>query len=306
MRRLIFLPVHAGGIRENDRLAIAAEHMNQEIRKLILLFAEYMDISPKQLTLLDYRESFYYYALSQPEDLCLHGVALYYYGGGKLKFWHLSRDKRTVPQVVSIEEKNYNSIAGNRDGAFSQIVQSTLGGKIISCVYLIGDGFDGDWMKQSLAVICRGKRAFMGKNLFSKGACYGAAIKAEPSGWKYVYLGDNEIRMNIGLKVKRKGKQEFYTLIMAGESWYEETGECEVILEKDKYLDFYLKPPESREAVIRRLELNDLPDREERTTRLRILAQPLARNQVKLTIKDMGFGEIVKSSDKTWEYVMSF
>ena len=306
LKRLIFLPVQAGEIRENDKLAIATEHMNQQIRKLILLFAEYIGISSKQLMLLDYRESFYYYALSQPDELCQHDVALYYYGGGKLKFWHLSRDKRTIPQVVSIEEKKYNSIAGNRDGAFGQIAQSTLGGKIISSVYLIGDGFDGGWMKESLNVICRGKRAFMGKNLFSKGACYGAAIKAAPAGWKYVYMGDNEIRMNISLKVRRKGRQEFYTLIMAGESWYEETGECEVILGKDSSIDFYLTPPDSREAVIRRLELNGLPDREERTTRLRILAEPLARNQVKLTIKDMGFGEIVKSSDKTWEYVMSF
>ncbi len=306
LKRLISLPLQAGGIKESDRLAIVTAHMNQEIRKLILLFGEYMDISPKRFTLLDYRESFYYYALSQPKELYQHGAALYYYAGGKLKFWHLTRDKRTLPQVVSIEEKNYHSIAGNRDGAFCQFAESTLGGKIISSVYLIGDGFDGDWMKRSLTVVCRGKRAFMGKNLFCKGACYGASVKADPSSWKYVYLGDNEIRMNISLKVLHRGKSQFFTLITAGESWYEETGECEVILGEDTCLDFYLQPPDSRETAVRRLELNDLPEREGRTTRLRILAEPVARNKVKLTIKDMGFGEIVKSSEKTWEYVMTF
>lgn len=306
LKRLVSLPLQAGGLKEGDRLSIVTEHMNQEIRKLILLFGEYIDISPKCLTLLDYRESFYYYALSQREELCQHGVALYYYAGGKLKFWHLTRDKRTIPQVVSIEEKNYNSIAQNRDGMFSQIAESTMGGKIISSVYLIGEGFDGDWMKNSLAVVCRGKRAFMGKNLFCKGACYGAAIKAQPASWKYVYMGDNEIRTNISLKVLHKGKSQFFTLISAGESWYEETGECEVILTKDTSIDFYLKPPDSQETAVRRLELNELPGREEKTTRLRILAEPLARNKVKLTIKDMGFGEIVKSTEKTWEYVMSF
>ncbi len=79
-----------------------------------------------------------------------------------------------------------------------------------------------------------------------------------------------------------------------------------MILGEDTCLDFYLQPPDSRETAVRRLELNDLPEREGRTTRLRILAEPVARNKVKLTIKDMGFGEIVKSSEKTWEYVMTF
>ncbi len=306
LKKLLFLPFHGAGFKEDDRFVITTERMNQEIRKLFFLFAEYMDIPSKHLFIFDYRESFYYYALSQSPQLCQHDVALYYYTGGGMKFWHLCHDKRTIPQVVSIEEKNYPPLSGDRDASFSRIAESSMGGKIISSVYLIGDGFDGDWMRKSLTVICRGKRAFLGKNLFCKGACYGGAVKAEPATWNYVYLGDNELRMNISLKVRHKGKTQFFTLITAGESWYDESGECEVILDTERYLDFWLQPPKSREAAIKRLELNDLPKREPKTTRLRITAKPIARNQVKLTIKDMGFGEIVKSSDKTWEYVMSF
>lgn len=39
-------------------------------------------------------------------------------------------------------------------------------------------------------------------------------------------------------------------------------------------------------------------------TRLRITAKPLTDHKVKVVIRDLGFGEIYKSSDKTWEYVM--
>lgn len=306
LKRIVSLPFHTCVLGENDRLVITTERTNQEIRKLFLLFAEYLEIPAKHLIIFGYRESFYYFALSQPPELCLHDVALYYFGREKIMFWHLCHDKRTIPQVVTIGEKNYRAASGDKDELFYQIVESSLGGKIVSAVYLTGDGFDGDWLKKSLSLICRGKRAFMGKNLFCKGACYGAAVKAEPKSWNYIYLGDNEIPMNISLKVIHKGRLEFFTLIHAGEAWYEESGECEVILGEDKCLDFWLQPPKSNKAAIRRLELNDLPDREPRTTRLRIGANPIDKNKVKLTIKDMGFGEIVKSSDKTWEYILSF
>lgn len=306
LKRILFLPFQTFGLGEDDRLVITLERMDLSIRSLFLAFGKYMEIPEKQMLILDYRESFYYFALSQKPELRQHDVALYYYEGGKFWFWRLSCDKRTIPQMVSIEEKNYRPPEGERDREFNRIVESTIGGKIISSVYLIGDGFEGGWMKKSLSTVCRGKRAFMGNNLFCKGACYGAFVKAEPSGWNYVYLGDNELRMNISLKVLHKGKREVYTLISAGESWYEESGECEVILGEDKCIDFWLQPPRSREASIRRLELNDLPDREAKTTRIRITADPVAKNKVKLTICDLGFGEIVKSSGKTWEYVMSF
>lgn len=70
-------------------------------------------------------------------------------------------------------------------------------------------------------------------------------------------------------------------------------------------IDFWLQLPNSKEAKIEKLTLADLPERPPRTTRLRIKAQPVSDMEVKIRIKDLGFGEIFKSSDKTWEYMMS-
>lgn len=304
LRKLLTFPMQPGGFSLPDRLVITTEYVNLKLRQLFGLFAEKIQLPVKHLMLLDYRESFYYYALNQPNELCLHDVALYYFTSRKLLFWRLNHDKRTVPQVVSIEEKSYNSILEDRDEGFLRIVNTSLAGNIVSSVYLIGDGFDGDWMKKSLAAVCRGKRAFMGKNLFCKGACYAAAVKAEPKGWQYVYMGDNELKINVSLKVKNKGRDEFVSLITAGENWYEAEGECEVILSGSPSIDFWLQPPKSREAMVRTLDLTGMPEREDRTTRLRITAKPLSSEQVKFSIRDMGFGEIAKSSEKVWEYTM--
>lgn len=305
LKKLLGLWQQGGGELWPDKLAITVENMNLEHRKLLGLFAEWLKLPSERLMLLDDRESFYYYALSQPAELCAHDAALYYYTTGKLFCWKLSHDRRTMPQVVTIEETRYDAILKERDEEFADIVDETLSGSIVSSVYLIGDGFDGEWMKKSLAVICRGRRAFMGKNLFSKGACYAAAVKSGQTDWPYVYMGDNELNVNISLKVENKGKTEFLSLITAGENWYEAGGECEVILCGSPAVDFWFQPPRSAEAVVRSLELSGMQGREDKTTRLRISVKPLAADKIQFRIMDLGFGEIVKGSEKVWEYTIA-
>ncbi len=305
LRKLLGLPLQSDGRQHPDKLVITVEFMNQELRKLFGLFAERIQLPMEKLMLLDYRESFYYYALSQSRELCLHDVALYYYTSKKLLFWRLNHDKRTVPQVVTIEEKCYDAMLKERDEEFTAIAEASFAGNIISSVYLIGDGFEGDWMKKSLTVICRNRRAFMGKNLFCKGACYAAAVKSGQTDWQYVYMGDNELKINVSLKVENKGKTEFISLLTAGDNWYEAGSECEVILRGSPSVDFWFQSPRSREAVLKTLELTDMPVREDKTTRLRITVKPVSAGQIQFTIRDMGFGELVKSSEKVWEYQIS-
>ena len=48
------------------------------------------------------------------------------------------------------------------------------------------------------------------------------------------------------------------------------------------------------------LTLEGLPQRPERTTRLSVHVEMTAVNQAAVTIEDMGFGEMFKSSGKAW------
>ena len=184
------------------------------------------------------------------------------------------------------------------------MLTKTLGKRIISAVYLIGDGFDGEWMKESLQYLCAGRRVFLGKNLYAKGACYAAAVLGGFREWNFIYMGENELKFNVSLKVQEADNLTFYSLISAGENWYDATGECEILLCGTPEIDFWIQKADCREARIDTLELTDLPDRPDKMTRLRITAKPLSDHQVKVQIKDLGFGEIYKSSEKTWEYKM--
>ena len=57
------------------------------------------------------------------------------------------RDTRTVPQMVTITEEVHALDGIHKDESFYKILLDSFHGHICSSVYLVGDGFDGDWMK---------------------------------------------------------------------------------------------------------------------------------------------------------------
>lgn len=305
IRKLLLLAGSLGKPMVPDKLVISLEHLSREATKLFIEMAPKLGLAPEQIKLIDRKESFYYFAYTQKEELWLHDVSLFDYREGTVFCRRLQRNMRTKPQLVTLTEECRKMDDSREDEYFCHILQENMKGHIISSVYLIGDGFDGDWMKQSLAFLCKGRRVFIGKNLYSKGACYAAAVSEGRLAWPFVYMGDNEMKVNVSLKVYNCGQLEFYTLISAGDNWYETVGECEVILSGTPEIAFWLQPPNSREAKIEKLELSDLPDRPDKTTRLRIVAKPLSDTKVQMQIKDLGFGELFKSSGKSWEYVMA-
>ena len=305
LRKLITLPQMLGNSHEVSRVAITVDRLTRENMEMFWKIAGKLGLKPEQFLVIDHKESFYYFALNQQEDLWLHDVFLFEYDNQSMHYYALKRNVRTTPQVISITESQKISLLGDKDTEFYRLLTDAFLNRIISTVYLVGEGFEGGWMKNSLNFLCRGKRAFMGKNLFTKGACFAAAIRDEEDEWPFVYMGENEMKFNLSLKVSDKGELAFYHLISARKNWFESKGECEVILSGTPEIDFWKQLPNSREAKIETLELSDLPDRPDRTTRLRITAQPISDNQIEVTIKDLGFGEMIHSTDKVWKYTMA-
>lgn len=305
LKKLIYMAGRLGNPLQPDKVVISLERLSREATNLFLGLAGEIGLSEEQVTLIDRRESFYYFIYNQKKELWLHDVCLFDCRGNDVHCCLAERNTRTAPQLITMSEEMKRMDATKRDESFLQIAAGQIGGHIVSAVYLVGDGFDGGWMKESLNFICKGRKAFMGKNLYSKGACYAAAVKEGKTDWAFVYMGDNEMKVNVSLKVLNLGKTEFFTLITAGDNWYETVGECEVILDGTPEIDFWLQMPNSREAKIEKIELADLPKRPPKTTRLRITAKPLSDREVQIQMKDMGFGEIFKSSDKSWEYIMA-
>lgn len=305
MKKLIS---YTGGLHEVKvltGLVISVERLTAESARLLQWIRKELRLKRSEFQMLDRKSAFYYFVLRQPESLWLHDVCLYDYRGEDLTCLCLKRHRNTKPQLITIEEQVAEMDADRKDESFYQMLQSHMKGHTVSCVYLVGNAFEGGWMKLSLNFLCRGRRAFMGKNLYAKGACYAALMAGEGLTWPYVYLGDNELKVNVSLKVRNLEKEEFFTLLHAGESIYEAEGQCEVILDASKEIAIWLKPLNTRESRVEKLILRDLPERENKTTRLQISAKPKSDIEIQIVIKDLGFGEIVKSSGMIWESVMS-
>lgn len=304
IKKILSLAGKLGPKIEAGRIVFTFDKLNEKLMNLMEYVFKQLSVDRRRITVIDYMESFYYYALSQKEGLASHDIAMFQYYGENVICWYLIRGKKSQPQTVQIMETDCGYLTENKDYVFSKIIPKIFGKKIISSVYLVGDGFEGDWMKQSLRTLCQGRRAFLGKNLFSKGACYAAEKQAGLISWNYAYMGENQMKFNVSLKVRKNNEMAFHTLIFAGDNWYEAGSVCEMILDGPGEIDFWIQKPNSREARIESLELTNLPARPKKATRLQIQAKPVSDRSVKITIRDLGLGEFFKASDMVWEHVM--
>ena len=300
MKKLLSIPGTRYGNASLAKLIITVEKVSRPVRDMFMEVASTMGISRDRFMLIDRKESFYYYALNQDPSLFIHDVMLFHSDEKEVTSVLLKRNHKTRPQVVTLLEEQFDALGENKDEAFLEVCRKAIDNNVVTSVYLTGDGFDGNWMKSSLAFLCSNRRVFIGKNLFSKGACYAGVIKDEKLDWPFVFIGDNELKLNVSIKISDRNEMRFLTLIEAGQSWYDTEGECEVILDGSSEVTVWIQKPDSRQADVEVLELTDLPERENRTTRIRINANPVSDKKIRIELRDLGFGEIVSSTNQVW------
>lgn len=89
----------------------------------------------------------------------------------------------------------------------SAFIQSVFEKKVVSSVFLTGEGFENNWYPLSLKVLCNGRRAFIGNNLYSKGACYHAWHQTREEDEIPVYLDDSKMMEQVCLRMRVHGKE---------------------------------------------------------------------------------------------------
>ena len=231
------------------------------------------------------------------------------FGGERLKTLLLEVNRHTRPATVTVAQEEHPELErqDDREGdgrSLSFHLRSVSDGRIIDTVYLIGDGFAGEWYPKTLAVMCRNRRVFQGNNLYSKGACYGGKAKRPGggvSGREYVYLGSDMLRVNVGLLTEKRGKETCLSLLDAGMNWFDARGECEFLLDADHTFTLRLTPVSGkklREVVV---TLSGVPERPPFATRIFLAASCPDAETVRLRMEDRGFGEFFPSSGLAWE-----
>ncbi|HIU74344.1 MAG TPA: hypothetical protein IAC62_00510 [Candidatus Pelethocola excrementipullorum] len=259
--------------------------------------------------LQDFDESFYYYALYQKQELWGRNVALFSFNDNEVTFSSLELDHRTKPvtaTVTSGKTKKLSMESKKRDDDFYRLIEESFGKDIYSSVFLIGEGFDKNWAVRSVALLCRNRRhVFYGNNLYAKGACFAVYEKVEERKLKgYLFVGNALIRHNIGMDMSINGSPAYYAMIGAGVNWYEASKDCELILDHEEELTFVVSSMEDGRRERYTMPLPDLPERPNKTTRLRLHLEYDSPKRCQITVEDMGFGEMFPSGGKVWHETM--
>ena len=190
-----------------------------------------------------------------------------------------------------------------RDADFYAFVQNTLGKELYSSIQINGDGFDQEWAKKSVKLLCYQKRkVFYGNNLFARGACAAGAERFITHRLRdYRYMSRSLVLTSVGMEMRVMGAPTYYPLIEAGRNWYESSADIELILDDTDELVFvveHMRESERRHIV---MKLPGLPQRPNRTTRLSVSLHYVSAEECCITVKDLGFGEMFPASGKEWK-----
>ena len=313
------------GLEKADFFMFTFEKVDRQALEMVERVALLLSLPPERVSCQSRAESFFYYNINQPEELWRHLCMICDFGGRTLKTMLFEANHHTRPATVTVSEeeqalltrhlpegKEYEAkepsgkMAEEMDEAFLVLFQKLSAGKIIDTIYLIGDGFEGNWYQKTLSALCMNRRVFRGNNLYSKGACYGGGYKAaqksrQKAGQEYVYLGADMLKVNLGLDAVKRGEDIYFSLLDAGMTWFDARGECDFLLDQDHAFSLRLSPVSGRKARQIVVTLSGVPERPPGTTRIHLTVSCPDAETVKLRMEDKGFGDFFPSSGLAWE-----
>ena len=298
-------------------IVITVEEPDARMIEVLNQVVAILRIKPEKVFFQSHAESAYHYILKQSRDIWNRDVMLLEIRQEKLKVFRFQRNIHTSPMVVLAEEKEYEGFQSKdypdgsvaqeveykrKDQALLKILSDECKDQSVSAIYLLGDGFEEEWCKDSLKYMCRNRRVFQGNNLFSKGACYGAKEKLIVSEVeeKHVFLGKDKLKSNLGMHVMREGEDCYMALLDAGKNWYEVSRECDLILDREDTIQMLVTPVDGKKVREIQFYLEGCPVRPPRATRIHMEVKMLSEKRLSVTVKDLGFGEFFPPSGMEW------
>lgn len=304
-RKLLRLVLPPQGIEAVTRCVFSLEEITEESVAFLHAFAEKLGFRREQVQIQDHRESFYAYVVSQESSLWKQQVVLLEEEGNGVYCRVLSCNRKTQPMIVEVGEAFLGKLPEDetqKDKEFAGMVKQVLTGRLVTAVYLIGSGFEGEWMHYSLQLICRNRRAFQGKNLYTKGACYAGMLQVHKEDAQTVYFCDYKVQENIMLKAVKGDMEFFYPLIEAGSNRHQINKDVRFLMDGDPVLEVWIQEPGSKEARIESMELSGLADMQQERCRLSLHISCGENGKILLKVQDLGSGASRPSRGQEWEF----
>ncbi len=297
------------------QLVFTLPKLDADIVKLFKTVGQRAGVEKERIYVQDYKESFCYYMLYQPKELWQYEAALFHCDRHEVKAYMLRKLRTgfgkgrdafvTVDEVASAKMRELEAIypvlnvdrAKDADACFKQFVQGVFDKKLVSSVFLVGEGFENEWYPQSLKVMCNGRRAFMGNNLYSKGACYTAYRRCHNLKDGPVYLDETKMMEQICLKLRTQGVDKWQPIVSWGSRWYESDTQFEILLEDAADIEIHVESLAGTQMQVEKISLLELPRRTNYSLRLQVDILFLDEKTCRIRLKDLGFGEFFQATN---------
>lgn len=256
-----------------------------------------------QLLMINGPESIVHFVMHQTNDIWQQQVWLLEFESEEVKATCMEVNKRTAPMLVQVKEPESwyvgTLLDGMRDERLLQEVQKRFDRQKVSAVFLTGTDLNSRDYKKSREAICRRRRVFLVDQIYARGAC--ALAGDEKAKRPYLFLSEQTLLYNVGIRSSEAGKESVHTILSAGCSWYEAKASCEVVLLTETLLEFSFPSMLGGEPIREGMFLTDLPRRPRGTSRLLLEVQFTSPVQCEVKVTDLGFGEMYPSSDLYWK-----
>ena len=261
-----------------------------------------------QFNIVSHLDSGLCYIFAQPEPLRNNSVGLFDFGRSGLDFYRIDMTRK-YPLIVTVEHVNFHDRMNMKrfgkyhedmDEAFADIVKECMSQVFISSVFLTGIGFADNWMKQSAAVLCQGRRVFVGQNIYTKGACYRSlgGVYTEALS-RYFIDTEQTVKTNIGINLMDE-KKTFWPIAYGGLEWFNTRGSIEVFLDNTRRIQIVYQDILTEEEWRETVEIYGLPARPKKTTKLSISVEYYGADKGAIVIRDLGFGSLYPTTNKIY------
>ena len=296
-----------------DALLVTSANMDKRHTEVIREAVGELHLHTDKLFFQSYTESYYHYMIRQSGDVWYKGSLLLEHTGESIVAYRMEANLRTQPTVVYISESEHPFPSaprtntpemeyelGQMDKQLTNLLREICAAGALSSVFLIGERFSNQWMKESLQFLCSNYRVFQGNNLYSKGAVFGLLdrLDATPTSKNFIFLGGDKLTANVGMNIMRQGENIYFAILDAGTNW----------MDASESFDFYLQDGNSIEFRIssligggERIAKITLEDYSGALSRMRATLYLPEANLLAVEIEDLGMGNFRSSTHKVWK-----
>ncbi len=293
-----------------SQLVVTLPRLDGRIMDCLLYCADDLGIPRSRFHVISHGESFLYYVLSQKKEIWSGQVGLFDLSRSGLYYYEMKTqrglrqttvlaDYEKIDDGITLDLLETSAGISMADRILCTCAERLLAKKLFSSILLTGRGFEKPfWASEFMKVIGRRRKIYGETVLFARGAAVKAKDYLEPeTAYPYVMICEGRLKSTISMEVIHEEKPTQLVIAASGDSWYEAKSSLEFILDHQDELIFQIQSQDSRKRYEVRMPLEGLPNRPNRTTRIRMKVGFLDERTMAVIVQDKGFGELFPASD---------